>query len=144
MKNIKILTSILTSNSHYWCVLKENKDGDNKHIGSEIYFITLPPDIVINKDRDEIKLIDLEQLQLSQMSHNICLNFRYTPFQQGITFYNIVDGFPINNKSNNYETYDKIIKEFLTKSLENPKNTELNFYQKLYDDICEKYIGLPS
>ena len=99
MKNIDFLTKILMSKDEYWIVAKANSGCHGETFNDSILLIVIPYNVKRGLLRDDIKLIDLENLQNTKIEGNIFLNETYPPFQSGQTFYNIYDGFSIKRYS---------------------------------------------
>lgn len=130
MTNTDFLCKVLTTDHEYWVVAKKNEIreyGDWKRIEDSIIFISIPYNIERNIHRDEIRLNQLEKLQNSSIHCNVFLNEPYAPFQVGQSFYNIINGYPIESNQ----------KEFLSKALMLKKGSLLK-YKEIYESLCNK------
>ena len=130
MRNLDFLAKILSSNHHYWIVAKRNEGSSmmtrNEHFKDSIILIGLPQNIEINIDRKDIMLVDLEKLNNAKMD-----NEPYPPFQLGMNFYDLYDGFPIDGEGLN-------IKEIMIKAL-SIKSDSLYEYKTQLKDLLTPY-----
>jgi len=94
MKNIRLLTEILTTTHDYW-VVDRVIDYPTQRDDHQIIFIGIPGNVPRGLAREDIKLSHLEDLQRTEIIGNMFLNWEYPPFQQGITFYDICKGFAL-------------------------------------------------
>lgn len=134
MKNLDFLAKILSSNHHYWIVAKRNEGTRNTTFKDSIILISIPDKITINIERNKIMLTDLEELNRSRMDSNIFLNDPYPPFQIGMNFYDLYDGFPIDGDGIN-------IKEVMIKSL-SIKSDSLYEYEQQLKDVLTPYVEI--
>lgn len=125
MNNIDFLEKILTTNYEYWIVSKKEIWSTGKADFS-VWFISVP--YIINRGikREDVKLIELRDLQGMEVP-NISLSEDYPPFQYGITFYNLWIGFPLLSGSP---------KEFLKKALE-IKSKDIFVYKENLKEFLE-------
>lgn len=130
MRNLDFLAKVLSSNNHYWIVSKQN-DSTQGRMKDSIILMAIPNGVHFNIQREDIKLTDLEKLNASYMDQNIFLNQPYPPFQQGITFYNVNDGFPIDGEGLN-------VKEIMTRAL-SIKSDSLYEYKEQLKDLLTPY-----
>jgi hypothetical protein len=131
MRNLDFLAKVLSSNNHYWIVSKRNEGTQNHRFKDSIILIATPNRLKINIDRKEILLTDLEDFRSQYMDKNIYLNEPYPPFQQGISFYDIYDGFPIDIEGTK-------IKEIMIKAL-TIKSDSLYEYKEQLKELLTPY-----
>lgn len=123
MTGLSFYKKVLTSDDEYWIISESHSDSHNNRQDDHIYLIVIPATIRRNIKYEEITLSELEEFQRSYMEGNIPLSQSYPPFQRGISFYNVYEGFPITKnvrevmiealklKSNSLWDYKKIIDE---------------------------------
>ncbi len=129
MDNINFLSKILSTKHEYWIVAKKNEYNTISRKSRDkdsIIFISVPINIKIGVEYNDIKLVDLEKLQKANIDCNIFLNDNYPPFQMNQNLYNIFDGHPIESKQ----------KLCLMKALELDSDN-LWDYKKLIDEVCK-------
>lgn len=135
MRNLDFLAKILSSNNHYWIVAKRNEGSSmmsrHDHFQDSIILIGLPQNIEINIDRKDIMLVDLEKLNSAKMDSNIFLNEPYPPFQLGMNFYDLYDGFPIDGDGIN-------IKEVMIKALSIKSDSLYEYKSQLKELLTPK------
>lgn len=85
------LAKLLMSGVEYWIVARRPYKSDH----DEVFVICLPLQMVKERKRDEILLIDLEVLENHEVQTNIFISEPYTPFQIGIRLYDVYDGIPL-------------------------------------------------
>lgn len=128
MNNIRFLEQILTTAHEYWIVSKQDTWASGKTENS-VWFISIPYKIHRGLNRNDIKLTDLEDLQRCEVP-NISLTESYPPFQYGISFYNLLTGFPLVSGSP---------KEFLIRAL---AITSSDIY--IYKRELKEFFELPE
>lgn len=123
--NTKVLEKILTTDEQYWIIRKdENSTGFNaQKFTNSIIMCTIPENIKQGKKREEITIVDLEELQGCNHT-NIYLNSDTPPFQLFQNFYRVTDCYPI--------TCNK--KEFLIKALLLDSD-DIWDYKKIIDEL---------
>ena len=94
--NVNVLETILTSECEYWLLRKENKNNCNDELQPSIIMVVIPYRINSGKKRNDIKLIDLEELESIDLNGNIYLNQPYAPFQANVRLFNVTDAYPIS------------------------------------------------
>lgn len=125
--NINLLETILTSECEYWVIQKENSDSQGDELQPTIMMIAIPITIDLGKKRGEIKLIDLEKLNSTNLDGNIILNQNYPPFQAQQTLNNVSSLFPIPHEQ----------KEFLIQALKFVSD-DIRRYEKIITDLKPK------
>ncbi len=130
MENIDFLAKVLRDNSYYWLVAKKNIARvclEDKRVDDNILLICIDHEFAAPKEEREITLSLLKSLQKSEPP-NIFLCNSYSPFQMGVSMYNVYDGEPIPND---------LVNAFLIASLElDSKN--IWEYKKLLKSLQEK------
>jgi len=124
--HIDFYKKILMSTYCYWIVAQQCEAMvycKLKRIEDDIIFIAIPENIKRGLEYKDIKLKDIEEIETTNIITNIYLTNNYAPFQHGISFKNIYDGFYIDGKSNN-------IKDILIKALK-IKSNEIYKYKEL-------------
>lgn len=109
MNNIDFLKQIITTEHPYWLVARESwisEYGSRKRLPDEAWFICIPLSIRRGVAPKDILLSEVEKLNYME-TQNIALSEPYSPFQTGITFCNLTQGYPILKDS----------KDFLIKAL---------------------------
>lgn len=99
MHNIDFLTKVLTSGCEYWIVSQNNDPYNHRKYDKfkdSIIYMCIDYALPVDLKQEDIKLSDLKKLRDSYIN-NVFLNENHAPFQQCISMYNIVDGFPIKN-----------------------------------------------
>jgi len=124
MRNLDFLAKVLSGNHSYWIVAKRNEGTGRETFKDSIILTSIPGRIEINIDRSDIKLTDLEKLRSIEMVRSIYLNEPYPPFQEGISFYDVYDGFPIDGDGRN-------IKEIMIKALSINSDSLYEYEQQL-------------
>jgi hypothetical protein len=124
---IDILKKVLMSESEYWVFHKYETYWNSTPATSSVFFAVIPLSIHHGKKYEEITLKDLEQLERVNLDGNVFLYPDYPPFQQGQTFYSVVNAFPV----------EKNVKEFFTRALA-LKSKEYYDYEDLYKQILKE------
>jgi hypothetical protein len=124
MKNLELLTKMLTTDCEYWIVVYEveHRKCDNT---TEIVLVSKPYDMAVS-NYEGLLLKDVEKLYNKACLTNIFITNRYAPFQPGIRFSDFARGYPI--------TCD--VKVFLIKAFE-LQSKDLFDYKKIIDELNE-------
>lgn len=120
--NTSLLEKILTSNYEYWVLKKEYGDGSTP----PIIFCAIPLEVPRGLKRENIRLIDLEQLYRIDIE-NVFLNKNISPFQIRVNLSSVTEAYPVTCNS----------KEFLKRALQLESN-DIRDYVKLINELSEK------
>ena len=127
MENIDFLVKLLESNQEYWVVSKKTsyrKYMETKRGEDCIILIVIPEEFKMGINKEDIKFTDLDKLNNKHIVCNIYLNTEYPPFQLGLQFNDVYDGFELG----------KNINTFISESISLDSNN-LSDYKSLYDEI---------
>lgn len=123
MIHLDVVKQILMSNTEYWVFEKREtfRDGDE----TQIIFAAIPRNIQIGLEYDKITLKQVDQFDRLHLDSNVFLSHPYAPFQIGISFSNIINGFPLDEYA--FDFFDRAIQL---------KSKNYYEYKALYKEIC--------
>lgn len=111
---VNFLKSVLMSEDQYWIVAQINEYHNvvdrGKRDKDSIILTCIPYGLTRGVKEDEILFSQMEKLRRSELL-SIHINQAFAPFQQGITFYNIYDGYPIQGNVHQFLKQALVLKQ---------------------------------